>query len=300
MNIQTLAIVLQCVSVRHRCNYQADCRDNSDERMCDFDVWTPNVAYLYRNDNQPPFAAFFNTTDGIPELKAIRPAGRKILDGLLTLSGQPFLPDYSIRECPGSHFMCRDDEGPCLPVFVRCNTILDCPGREDEAGCQEYTCPGYYRCRGSRVCVHPYHVCDGLVHCPQQDDELYCGLRCPQNCSCQGLEFTCNVHADVVWVEYPSVRYLDGERSGLTPAQLQNNTLLIYLSLQHCHLSVLHLPFSLLNLQILDIGFNHIQVGVCVPLCICVFAEVYAAGAGAAAAAIDSTSISFSTSFHVL
>ena len=214
-------------------------------------------------DNQPPFAAFFPMQFGLPKLQPIRSARRHDLDYISKTDLGWNFKDNSIRACPGTHFMCRDNEGPCLPVFVRCNTILDCPGSEDEVGCQEYTCPGYYRCRGSRVCVHPDQVCDSLVHCPQQDDELYCGLRCPQNCSCQGLEFTCKVHADVVWEKYSSVRYLNGRDSGLNPAKLQHNTLLIYLSLQHCHLIRFHLPSSLPNLLFLDVSFNHIQVRPC-------------------------------------
>nr|KAG5686927.1 hypothetical protein BaRGS_018916 [Batillaria attramentaria] len=74
-----------------------------------------------------------------------------------------------------------DQEDICLPVYVRCNDVYDCPGHEDEADCDTYTCPGFYRCRASRVCVHRDHVCDGNYHCPQRDDELFCQLDCPDN-----------------------------------------------------------------------------------------------------------------------
>nr|KAG5696488.1 hypothetical protein BaRGS_016527 [Batillaria attramentaria] len=70
----------------------------------------------------------------------------------------------------------------CMPVYVRCNGVYDCPGHEDELDCESYTCPGFYRCRGSRICLHASHVCDDLFQCPQQDDELFCELSCPEGC----------------------------------------------------------------------------------------------------------------------
>ena len=150
--------------------------------------------------------------------------------------------------CPDSHFQCFN-EGHCLPVFVRCNGVYDCPGREDERECDQYTCPGYYRCRGVKTCLHPDHVCDGLPHCPQQDDERYCEVDCPSLCFCQGLAFTC--HHTFPVQGYSQLRYLDINRSAMKPTNLFNNTLLIYLNLQLCSLTSLVLP-KLPNLRILD------------------------------------------------
>ncbi|KAL8601648.1 hypothetical protein ACOMHN_003914 [Nucella lapillus] len=56
-----------------------------------------------------------------------------------------------------THFQCHNN-GYCLPVFVRCNVVKDCPEFEDENDCDSYTCPGFYRCRGSKVCVHVSQV----------------------------------------------------------------------------------------------------------------------------------------------
>ena len=38
--------------------------------------------------------------------------------------------------CPGSFH---------LPIYLRCNDVIDCPEGEDESDCDIYTCPGYYR-----------------------------------------------------------------------------------------------------------------------------------------------------------
>ena len=113
--------------------------------------------------------------------------------------------------CPETHFWCSDKD-LCLPVYVRCNGVNDCPGHEDEEGCDVYMCPGYYRCRASKVCVHVTHVCDDWPLCPQLDDELLCNQTCPLDCTCHGLAFFClQVFAAD---EYPDLRFLDARGSG--------------------------------------------------------------------------------------
>ena len=162
--------------------------------------------------------------------------------------------DNESVQCPETHFRCPGN-GYCLPVFVICNGVIDCPGREDEDGCSSYRCPGFYRCRASTVCVHPSHVCDGVFHCPRNDDELLCDLVCPEVCSCHGLAFTCN---QTFLVEgYPDLRYLDAKGSGIVPGMLKDNSMLIHLSLSRCNLTYFE-NVTLLNLRSLDLSDNHL------------------------------------------
>ena len=174
--------------------------------------------------------------------------------------GDPPSPDFEPLtsthqedvQCPETHFQCLDN-GYCLPVFLRCNGVYDCPGKEDEGQCDVYTCPGYYRCRGSKICLHPFYVCDGHHQCPQKDDELLCGLSCPQQCVCRGLAFMC-IELFTASV-YPGLRYLDASDSGMTPAHLTNNRMLIHLDLSHCGFSRLGI-LSFPNLNCLDLSGN--------------------------------------------
>ena len=46
-----------------------------------------------------------------------------------------------------------------IPIYLRCNDVIDCPGAEDEAGCEVYTCPVYYRCYKSQVCLAKLKIC---------------------------------------------------------------------------------------------------------------------------------------------
>ena len=163
--------------------------------------------------------------------------------------------DNRTSVCPESHFQCPGN-GYCLPVFLRCNGVNDCPGLEDEQDCFTYTCPDFYRCIGSTICLHAEHVCDGLYQCPRQDDELYCNVTCPVNCTCYGLAFTCPRGLAVQ--HFPDLRYLDVSDSGLTLRQLANNTMLVYLSLARCGLSYIG-NVTLPNLFTLDLSDNELR-----------------------------------------
>ena len=148
------------------------------------------------------------------------------------------------------------DDGYCLPVFLRCNGVYDCPGHEDEHSCDSFTCPGFYRCRGSRICLHPEQLCDDVYQCPQSEDELLCGFSCPENCTCYGLAFYCRHPFPAA--HYPRLRFLDGRGSGMSGRELSNNTMLVHLSLASCGLRrVDELNFP--NLHVLHLNDNQLR-----------------------------------------
>ena len=147
-------------------------------------------------------------------------------------------------------------DGYCLPVFLRCNGVYDCPGREDEDSCDSFKCPGFYRCRGSRICLHPEQLCDGVYQCPQSEDELLCGFSCPENCRCYGWAFYCGHPFPAA--HYLRLRFLDGRGSGMSGRELSNNTMLVHLSLVSCGLrraDELNFP----NLHVLDLSNNQLR-----------------------------------------
>ena len=128
----------------------------------------------------------------------------------------------------------------------------DCPGHEDEEGCDTYTCPGFYRCRASKVCVHVHYACDDWQVC-QQDDELLCNLKCPSQCTCHGLAFFCSSVFAVL--QYPDLRYLDVRGSGMNVHQLFVMGMLVHLSLARCGIrSVRYFPFT--HMHSLDLSDN--------------------------------------------
>ena len=113
--------------------------------------------------------------------------------------------------------------------------VLDCPGGEDEAGCQSYNCPGLYRCQDSGICLTAAELCDGVFHCPARDDELLCNLICPSSCTCYGHAFFCTRRFNASASQELRFLHTAGSPEGVPKA---NTTLLllIYLNLARCDL----------------------------------------------------------------
>ena len=216
----------QCVSSHKRCNNIMDCFDSSDESNCPL---------------------------GHVEFRIISKQQQQLL---INLDGEGYFTQkvMNISEsCPETHYQCNSEWIYCLPVYTRCNGYGDCVYHEDERDCDSVTCPGFYRCRDSTVCVHADHLCDGWPQCPQHDDEWLCNMTCPAQCLCQGHAFLCpqpfSAHS------FSQLRYLDAHGSKMTPSDCKNNNYLIYLNLVNCFLRNLH-DMNFPNLQILDLGSN--------------------------------------------
>ena len=211
-----------------RCDIIEQCVDGSDERAC-----RNNKRQRRQSGNIPIIVKFKRTQE--MEIRSLQPDSSGV--------------DVA---CPETHFWCPDKDY-CLPVYVRCNGVYDCPGHEDEEDCHMYTCPGFYRCRGSKVCVHMTHVCDNWPLCPQHDDESLCDRPCPLQCTCYGLAFFCtNVFAAH---QFADLRYLDVRGSGFNMRELKSNHMLVHLSLARCKVeTVSNVTFD--NLYSLDLSDN--------------------------------------------
>ena len=176
--------------------------------------------------------------------------------GTRTWSHIEHTPEKTLM-CPHTHFLCPGLDVYCLPVYLRCNGVSDCPGHEDEVSCNRYTCPGFYRCRGSTICLHLQYVCDAVFHCPQQDDELFCGLICPVNCSCHGHAFKC--HTSGSFHSHPYIRFLDASYTQFQAKFVAQNIMLVFLNVSNCHLEEIQTNV-LPNIRILDASHNALTV----------------------------------------
>ena len=223
---QCIALTESRVSVM--CDRVSDCYDGSDEATCSY----------FRVDYKP---------------LAINSPVRIDFDQSYTVTSTE---SDNLYTCSDMHFNCPGHSVYCLPIYVRCNGYNDCPQQEDEVGCENYTCPGFYRCRGTSACVHVSQLCDGVAQCEGRDDEMLCEFLCPHHCQCQGWAFVCRQSFPAH--SFPQLRYLDAGHSLMTLGDLVNNSYLVWLSLHSCQLQEFS-NSSLGNLQTLDVRNNLIQ-----------------------------------------
>ena len=257
---------LETVSFTFVCDHHYDCQDKSDESFC---IPAPCHGFHCNSGQCVPHAAFCDGTahcldksdediyQCMARVSFQQPLHSLSQPSLISLTGTGFFtykPWNASLPCPSTHFRCPKSH--CLPVYLLCNRVEDCPQAEDEASCEDFMCPGFYRCRRSKICLHPQHVCDGIFQCPLHDDEDHCGEQCPPTCRCQGLSFVCEEMFAAT--KHSGLRYLDAAGSGLTLSHVSSNFLLVYLSLRNCQLREVHDAY-LPNLRELDLSHNRLS-----------------------------------------
>ena len=71
--------------------------------------------------------------------------------------------------------------------------MWDCPGGVDEINCKRISCPGFFKCHQSVICLAQNNICDNTTDCQFGDDEYFCQIKipmCPDNCTCVLLDIS--------------------------------------------------------------------------------------------------------------
>ncbi|XP_041361911.1 G-protein coupled receptor GRL101-like [Gigantopelta aegis] len=161
--------------------------------------------------------------------------------------------DEGYYKCPQSY---------CIPIEFVCNGVMDCVDGADEHVCDEYICPGYFRCRHSFTCINLLDVCDNKLDCPEGDDELSCHFTCPPMCNCSGSVLQCAGQSLGNETFGSLTRKLDLSFSNvdqLTGISFQGLHMLAVLNLSNSRIKNIQWTFwELNNLILLDLSYNNI------------------------------------------
>nr|KAG5710971.1 hypothetical protein BaRGS_013705 [Batillaria attramentaria] len=107
-------------------------------------------------------------------------------------------------------------------------------------------------------------VCDHRSDCKDDSDEDFCvfppcdpflqyhcgNKQCPNSCTCYGTAFFCTRIFSAAL--YPELRFLEASGTGMSPSDVTNNSMLVYLSLDTSLTSVITLDLSRLQLEEMD------------------------------------------------
>ena len=166
-------------------------------------------------------------------------------------------------ECP-KMFKCRSSH--CISFHMVCDGVVDCPHSEDEMKCGHLSCPGLLKCVEDKLCVHPNHICDGIIHCKvSMDDELFCDSKpCPSGCQCVGYSIVCsNTSLDTLQSLAKNTYAIIFQDVKFMPTGLNGFVDLLYLSLKNCSINnadhKLYPYKNLTKLIYLDISWNKFQ-----------------------------------------
>ena len=96
-------------------------------------------------------------------------------------------PDANKINCDGvsEKFECLPFNGPgfssvCVPAVYRCDGLPDCPLGDDEASCDQLTCPeGFFRC-DEGTCVAPSKRGGYMKFCKEGEDAVSGTVACPR------------------------------------------------------------------------------------------------------------------------
>ncbi|VDL72786.1 unnamed protein product [Nippostrongylus brasiliensis] len=189
----------ECVSGQFKCDGEIDCPSGEDENGCEVNV--PNIPHIdcpnhmFQCDHGPCIARAY-LCDGEVDC----PLSEDEKNCTQTASGG-LATKHELTHCEHGMILCADHSA-CFPKHWVCDGEADCLDGSDESDCDmsvdnflaeaatEMCRPGEHRCNSGTKCIPMNRTCDGVLDCPDGDDE---GPLCKE---CERRRTPCDLNAD--------------------------------------------------------------------------------------------------------
>ncbi len=186
-----------CIHFSFVCNGQNNCIDGSDEYYChEVDIAEHNGVILEDNNLFSQINCSEYTVPCTHAMNSCFPLEKLCLferhtNGTPTYCSKAgHIRGCSPLQCPGK-FKCST--AYCIPLYMVCNKVIDCPNGDDEIRCDFIRCTNLFRCNKEQTCINLNQIQDGRSQCSiSGEDELaFHSVPCPSVCQCRGFVMSC-------------------------------------------------------------------------------------------------------------
>ena len=185
-----------CMTFDKFCNGQSDCPLGEDEQGCKTIETTPYDISSKLQDIDMTTGFCYGSQEYLPCLSLTECYSLQSLCQYDTMQGiLMYCADGTHLGEFCKHHVCNHHYkcvlSYCIPTRKVCDGIVDCPDGDDETHCGNMACPDHLHCSSTTFCVPPHEICDGEPQCPLGEDEKM-SIQCPAGCLCRGNIMLCN------------------------------------------------------------------------------------------------------------
>ena len=138
-----------CLHQTFACDGIVHCpADDSDDLMCQYQLSRNTQKERLLNNSLSLCNSFSNETYPNNEICLLTRDQYGVTEHCSNTEHLRYCVDF---RCP-NHYKCLGSY--CIPLYLVCDRVKDCPTGQDEEHCEGFHFQGYFQCKGAHLCLH--------------------------------------------------------------------------------------------------------------------------------------------------